>query len=102
MRKLRGPIALIRKGSGQVVGVAELTDTRPPLGTREEDAAAEPYHRVPETRHEVACAEGWLTPWVLANAQPLPKPVPYKHPSGAVIWVNLAPETAAEIEVQAQ
>jgi hypothetical protein len=100
--KLRGPIALIRKGSGHVVGVAEVTDCRPPLGTREAYAASEPYHRVPPTRQELAFAEGWRTPWVLTNAQPLPRPVPYKHPSGAVIWVNLEPETAASVKAQAQ
>jgi len=42
------------------------------------------------------------TPWVLANARPLVKPVPYSHPSGAVIWVNLEPETAAKVEAQVQ
>jgi hypothetical protein len=100
--KLRGPIALIRKGSGQVVGVAELIDSRPPLINRNQYAAAEPYHRVPPTRYEMAFAEGWRTPWVLANARALARPVPYKHPPGAVIWVNLRPETAAKVEAQAQ
>jgi len=45
--KLRGRIALIRKGAGHVIGVAEVIDSRPPLCTREAYAAAEPYHRVP-------------------------------------------------------
>src|SRR5438128_1666594 len=87
--KLRGPIALIKKGSGHVVGTADVADCRPPLRSPEEYAAAEPYHRVGPSRRESAFAEGWRTPWVLANARLLPKPVPYKHPSGAVIWVNL-------------
>jgi hypothetical protein len=81
--KLRGPIALIRKGSGYVIGVVEVTDSLPRLATPEAYAAAEPYHRVPPTRHELAFAEGWRVPWVLAKARPLPTPVPYKHPSGA-------------------
>jgi hypothetical protein len=100
--KLRGPIALIRKGSKHVVGVAEITDCLPPLGTLEAYASAEPLHHVPPSYQEHAFAEGWRTPWVLANARPLPKAVPYKHPSGAVIWVNLDPETAAKVEVQTQ
>jgi hypothetical protein len=100
--KLRGSIALIRKGSGHVVGVAEATDCLPPLGTREAYASAEPFHRVPPSDQKYSFAEGWRTPWVLANARPLPKAVPYKHPSGAVIWVNLGPETAAKVEAQAQ
>jgi hypothetical protein len=100
--KLRGPIALIRKGSGHVVGVAEVTDCLPPLDTREAYASAEPLHCVPPSDQEQSFTEGWRTPWVLANARPLPEAVPYKHPSGAVIWVNLAPETAAKVEAQLQ
>jgi hypothetical protein len=42
----------------------------------------------------------WTTAWVLQRARSLPKPVPYRHPAGAVIWVNLDPEVAAEIEQQ--
>jgi hypothetical protein len=99
---VRGPIALIKKGSGHVVGTAEVTDCRPPLRSREEYAAAEPYHRVGTSRHELAFAEGWRTLWVLANARFLPKPVPYKHPPGAVIWVKLGPETTAQVKAQAQ
>lgn len=100
--KYRGPIGLIRKGSGQIVGTAEVTDCRPPLTTREAYADAEPRHRIPPARQERAFADGWRTPWVMANARPLSKPVPYKHPSGAVIWVNLEPDTAAKVEAQAR
>jgi hypothetical protein len=96
--KLRGPIALIRKGSGQVVGIAEVAHCRPPLSTLQAYAEAEPYHRIPPERQQRAFADGWRTPWVLANARPLTKPVPYRHPLGAVIWVNLEPETSAKLE----
>lgn len=101
-RKIRGPIALIRKGSGHVVGVAEVTDCRPAIATREAYAAAEPHHGIPPERQERAFADGWRTPWVLANARKLARPVPYKHPSGAVIWVNLQPETATAVDAQAR
>jgi len=100
--KLRGSIALIRKGSGHVIGVAEVTDCLAPLSTREAYASAEPFHRVPPPDQEHSFDGGWRTPWVLANARTLPKPVSYTHPSGAVIWVNLGPETAAKVEAQTQ
>lgn len=100
--KIRGPIALIRKGSGHVVGVADVTDCRPPLTTPTAYADAETRHRIPAERQARAFADGWRTPWVLSNARPLPKPVPYKHPSGAVIWVNIEPDTAAKVEAQAR
>lgn len=98
--KIRGPIALIRKGSGHVVGVADVSDCRPPLTTPAAYAEAEPRHRIPAERQAHAFADGWRTPWVLSNARPLTKPVAYKHPSGAVIWVNIEPDTAAKVEAQ--
>jgi hypothetical protein len=98
--KVRGPVALIRKGSGYVVGVAEAIDAPPAIANREAYAATEMFHRVPPERQERAFADGWRTPWVLANARKLQRTVPYRHPSGAVIWVNLQPETTTDIEAQ--
>jgi hypothetical protein len=96
--KIRGPIALIRKGSGHIVGTAQVIDCRPALNTAATYAEAEPYHRIPPTKQERTFADGWRVPWVLAKAWRLPTPIPYKHPPGAVIWVNLDPETAAKVE----
>jgi hypothetical protein len=98
---IRGQIALIRKGSSHVVGTANVVDSRPPLATRADYAAAEQQHRIPPARQEQAFTDGWRTPWVLANARPLQKAVRYKHPSGAVVWVNLEPEIAAQVLAQA-
>jgi hypothetical protein len=85
-----------------VVGVAGVTDCLPPLGTRKAYASAGPFHRVPTSDRDHSFAAGWRTPWVLAKARPLSKPVPYKHPAGAVIWVNLGPEAAVKVEAQEQ
>jgi hypothetical protein len=95
---IRGPIALIRKGSGQVVGVAQVVDSRPPIATKADFAAAERYHRIPPVRQAQAFTDGWATPWVLADAKTLARPVHYSHPSGAVIWVNLAPDVEHRID----
>ena len=73
-----------------MVGTANVVEAERRL--RHADyAAAEQHHRIPPARQERAFTDGWRTPWVLANARPLQKPVRYKHPSGAVIWVNLEP-----------
>jgi len=85
----RGLVALIRKGSGQVVGTAELVDSLPSIDDERDYARAEPWHRIPLSRQMEAFYDGWRTPWVLRNAQPLAEPIAYKHPNGAVIWVNL-------------
>ena len=38
--------------------------------------------------------------WVVKNARRLERPIPYKHPSGAVIWVRL--DAAVERKVNAR
>jgi hypothetical protein len=97
---VRGEIALIRKGSGQVVGTARLINSLPPLSA-DDYSAAEFNHRIPADQQRAAIAGGWRFPWVLANATPLPRPVPYRHPSGAVIWVNLDMATARAVPAAA-
>ena len=96
----RGRIALIRKGSGQIVGTADVINSLQTLDTAKAYARAEPQHRIPVGRQDLAFRDGWRTPWVLADARPLDAPVPYKHPSGAVIWVNLDPEVQVAVEAQ--
>lgn len=97
----RGLVALIRKGSGSVVGIAEVIDSLAPLDSRETYANAEGLHGIPPERQEAAFADGWRTPWVLRNARALEVAVPYDHPSGAVIWVNLAETVVSAIRAQA-
>jgi hypothetical protein len=36
--------------------------------------------------------------WVLANARRFKTPVPYRHPSGAVIWVALDEATERAVK----
>lgn len=97
----RGRIALIRKGSGLVVGTADLIDSLSRIVSRNAYAEAEAFHGIPPERQDRAFADGWTTPWVLANARLLASAVPYQHPSGAVIWVNLDDAVAAAIVAQA-
>ncbi|MGO3932454.1 hypothetical protein NP284_29600 [Rhodopseudomonas pseudopalustris] len=93
---LRGEIALIRKGSSQIVGVADLVDSLPPLD-RKGLAETVQFHRVPPAEQESALANGWLFPWLIVNARRLSTPVTYLHPNGAVTWVNLDPDTSQSI-----
>ena len=92
----RGPIGLIRKGSGQVVGAAELVDSLPAL-SREDYAKTEQLHRIPIEFQSAAILRRRVRPWVLAAARPLPKPIPYQHGSGPVIWVKLDAAVVAAI-----
>lgn len=86
----RGPIALIRKGTRHAVGVARLVGVHGPL--------SDPDLLHSTARHRMSIEgirEGryskWRTAWELRDAMPLPRPVPYSHPNGAVIWVALDP-----------
>lgn len=94
---VRGRIALIRKGSKAVVGVADLVDTVPKLSQSALKVSVG-KHLVPES--EIDEQFKYSTAWVVERARPLCQPVPYRHPAGAVIWVNLAPEVSAMVEQQ--
>lgn len=91
---IRGRIALIRKGTGHIVGVADLVDVIGPL-----DAIARRAHRdkhcIPKIQDEYSAR--WNFAWVLENAAPLIAPVAYRHPPGAVIWVNLDDSVTARL-----
>ena len=84
---VRGKIALIRGGSGLVVGTCELNDVVGPL-TRDE-------RRINSQKAGLEQSEATILPykktyaWVLKNAKALNPPRAYKHPSGAVIWVKV-------------
>lgn len=83
--KVRGRIGLIESGSGLVVGEAYLQDCGDPLN---ESNALETtqFHHVTDLK----LLKKWRFPWILSNAKRYIKPIPYKHPKGAVIWVNLS------------
>lgn len=94
---MRGEIALIRKGTGQIVGVADLVDSLSPLdGQGLADSVQ--FHGVPPSEQTTVIANGWLFPWLIINARRLSSPVPYVHPAGAVTWVNLDPGVARSVD----
>ncbi|ATQ67457.1 MULTISPECIES: ASCH domain-containing protein [Methylosinus] len=93
----RGRFALIRKGSGLVVGLADLIGCEPAIVSLEAYAAAEARHCIPAERQKAAFEGRWRIPWVLADVVSLARPVPYVHPRGAVTWVVLADDVAATI-----
>ncbi len=85
--KKRGGVALIGKGSGKVVGAARLIDVQGPF-IAEDLANHESSHQIPPEIYR-APSYKWHYAWVLQDAIALPSPVPYRHKSGAVIWVKL-------------
>jgi len=84
---IRGVIGLIPSRSGTIAGVCEVVDCIGPLSDREFRKNAKKAGMRP-----CEAELGWYRntyAWVLTSPRYLQRPVPYKHPSGAVIWVNL-------------
>lgn len=84
----RGWFGLIRKGTGAVYGVARLIQVGAPLSPSEMIATFG-HHRIPENIIRSGEVAKWNTPWKLADVCRLGRPVPYRHKSGAVTWVEL-------------
>lgn len=88
--KVRGQIALIKGGSGQIVGVANVIDSIGPMTfaqlQRHRGKHCAPTKELGEFLRKYK-DRGFA--WVLDDVVRLPEPIAYRHPSGAVIWVAL-------------
>lgn len=82
--KIRGKIALIQSGSGLVIGTVELADSKEL--SFEEYQRSGAFHAIEDTS---IIKYKKIHAWVLQNAVRFETPIPYTHPQGAVIWVNL-------------
>lgn len=80
---IRERIGLIEAGSGLIMGEVDIIDSYDPIIKNPEEYYF--FHRV----KNVELLEKWRCPWVLFNAKRYDKPIPYRHPKGAVIWVKL-------------
>jgi len=88
----RGPIALIESKSGQVVGVCNVVDVVGPLSLAELRRNAD---RAGFRPGELPYATTYA--WVVRDARRLAERIPYRHPSGAVIWVRLEPSVVRRL-----
>ncbi|MHB1681529.1 MAG: ASCH domain-containing protein [Bacilli bacterium] len=81
--RIRGRIALIQSGTGQVYGTVDLVDCA---------ALDWSAFRNHIAQHRVAEVQSLPYPktfaWIMAHPVRLDKPVAYQHPQGAVLWVN--------------
>ncbi|ULO08919.1 ASCH domain-containing protein [Paenibacillus sp. 19GGS1-52] len=89
----RGTRGIIKSGSGLVYGTVDLTDCIKLTLKDFEDNRDK--HRIPASESSIVHHYKELFAWVVGNPQIFPKPIPYNHPQGAVIWVNL-PEDILE------
>ena len=91
---VREKIGLIASGSGTVIGVCELKDCKGPLTQEQLYENAKKAGMLPSQ----AQLGNWrVYAWVLEKPRILKRPVPYQHPRGGVIWVNLNEDVEREI-----
>jgi|GEM_PF-850078 len=82
---IRGRIALIESGTGEIKGTVILANSFP---LTEEAFKSECIkHRIPQ-ESGITYKKPYV--WEMHTPTRYAKPVPYKHPQGAVIWVNLS------------
>jgi hypothetical protein len=100
--KMRGQIALIKGGSGQIVGVANVVDSVGPM-TFDQLKRHGAKHCAPakELGDFLRKYKNQGIAWVLGDVVRLPELIAYRHPSGAVIWVTLHPTVTKTIQRQA-
>jgi len=89
---IRGPIALIESKSGTVVGVCDVVGVEGPLSLAELNRNA---RKTGFSTRELPYPTTYA--WVLRKARRLRVPVPYRHPTGAVIWVKLTASVIAKL-----
>jgi hypothetical protein len=82
--KTRGRIALIKSGTGTILGTVDLVDSK--KITMSEYLQNKHNHCIEETI-EIPYIN--IHAWIFQNPVIFENPIPYKHPQGAVIWVNL-------------
>ena len=95
---VRGRIGLIASSSGTVVGVCDLVDCVGPLTA---EGFRKNAKKAGMSSNEATLGHYKNTfAWVLEDPRILKRPVPYQHPSGAVIWVRLDGRVEQEIQEQ--
>lgn len=98
--EVRGKIALLVSGTGTAVGTCEIVDVVGPLTLAELKSNARRLGVRAEAIRRLHYRTTYA--WVVREPKRLRRPVTYRHPQGAVIWVRLSPSEARRIEAGAR
>ena len=96
---ISGPVGLIAKGTGMVVGIAVIRGSKGPL-SKENMLENVHRHGIPSDMIESGAVAKWNHAWQLGEVKKLSMPVPYQHKNGAVTWVNLNQEAQQLLQSQ--
>lgn len=98
--KKKGLIALIESKSGCVMGAAQIVGWQGPLSPKK---MREHVREHAGSEESIASHFGYKNKngafaWILKDARRFAEPIPYRHPSGAVIWVTLDDQQSLILE----
>jgi hypothetical protein len=86
---IRGTVLIVKSGTGQIFGTADLVRVLGPLEIEDLLAASE----LPRAERREFRRSGLPYPktyaYVFSNPRQFESPIPYRHPSGAVTWVRV-------------
>jgi len=92
----RETVALAKKGTGQIFGLADIIDSCGPLSDATMNSTVA-MHGIDPSRLMVAETAKYRYAWVLANVRRLPDPIPYSHTKGAQSFILLDAGTSLAI-----
>jgi len=87
---VRGPIGLITGGTGQITGCCQIDEVLGPFSRSELDQEYDKHGVPPEFLLRVNYDK--IYAWVLSQVHRYEVPIVYKHPQGAIKWVNVVYE----------
>ena len=80
---ITGKIGLIESGTGLIIGEVNLIGCSERVVPKSKGLIK--YHKV----EDLQLLDKWKYAWFFSDAKRYKKPIPYKHPRGAVIWVKI-------------
>lgn len=83
--KIRDRVGVIFSGTGMIQGSVEIVGSS--LLLREDFDLYKKHHQIICDYDELPYKEPHV--WYLKDAVRFEEPIPYQHPQGAVVWVNL-------------
>lgn len=87
--QIRGPVIIVKSGTGCAYGTVNLVRVLGPLDVEDLEHAPE----LPAAERREVARDGLpyqkTYAYVFSNPRWFERPIPYRHPSGAVTWVRL-------------
>jgi len=95
---IRGRIGIIEQGTGLIVGEVKVSYSMPFEANELSSSFYYRNHRI----KDIDVLKKYRHAWVFEDAKRYEKPIPYKHPQGAVVWVNIGEPACDSARIKGQ